>query len=94
MRQRAGSGGTVISFEEAAFSEYWHWAVEDIKIFEKINKFIVEIGRDPFHGTGKPEPLKGNLSGYWSRCITEEHRLVYKVLPDHIVIVSCKYHYK
>jgi len=84
----------VISFEDAAFAEYWHWAAEDKKTFVKINKLITEIARDPFHGTGKPEPLKGNLSGCWSRRITEEHRLVYKVLPDHIVIVSCKYHYK
>ncbi|MDR2576222.1 MAG: Txe/YoeB family addiction module toxin [Treponema sp.] len=52
------------------------------------------MSRDPFHGTGKPEPLKGNLSGYWSRRITNEHRLVYKVFPDQVVIVSCKNHYK
>jgi toxin YoeB len=92
MRRRT-SGGTVISFEDTAFEEYWHWAAEDKKVFGKINTLITEITRDPFHGTGKPEPLKGNLSGHWSRRITEEHRLVYRVLPDHIVIVSCKYHY-
>jgi toxin YoeB len=84
----------VISFEESAFAEYWQWAEEDAKILEKINKLINEIKRDPFHGTGKPEPLKGNLSGHWSRRITDEHRLVYKVFPDQLVIVSCKYHYK
>jgi toxin YoeB len=84
----------VISFEESAFAEYWQWAEEDTKILEKINKLISEILRDPFHGTGKPEPLKGNLSGHWSRRITDEHRLVYKVFPDQLVIVSCKYHYK
>jgi len=84
----------MISFSESAFSQYNEWVEEDIKILEKINKLISEILRDPFHGTGKPEPLKGNMSGHWSRRITDEHRLVYKVLSDHIVIVSCKYHYK
>ena len=86
--------GKLISFKDSAFAEYRQWAKEDAKISGKIDALITEILRDPFHGTGKPEPLKGNLSGHWSRRITEEHRLVYKVLPDHIVIVSCKYHYK
>jgi len=84
----------VISFEETAFNDYRQWVTEDKKVFGKINTLISEILRDPFHGTGKPEPLKENLSGHWSRRITEKHRLVYKVFPDHIVIVSCKYHYK
>jgi toxin YoeB len=84
----------LISFENAAFDEYWRWAAENKNIFNKINTLITEIMRDPFHGTGKPEPLKGNLSGYWSRRITEEHRLVYRVLTDHVVIISCAYHYK
>jgi len=84
----------VISFKESAFADYRLWAKEDKRIIDKIDSLITEIVRDPFHGTGKPEPLKGNLSGYWSRRITEEHRLVYKVLHEQIVIVSCKYHYK
>ena len=84
----------MITFEENAFTDYWQWAGEDKKIFGKINTLITEILRDPFHGTGKPEPLKGNLSGHWSRRITQEHRLVYKVVASHVVIVSCKYHYK
>jgi toxin YoeB len=84
----------VISFEKSAFEDYCEWARDDKKIFSKINALITEILRDPFHGTGKPEPLKENLSGYWSRRITQEHRLVYKVFPEHTVIVSCKYHYK
>jgi len=83
----------MISFEESAFADYLRWAGEDKKIFNKINSLITEISRDPFHGTGKPEPLKGNWSGYWSRRITQEHRLIYKVFTDHIVIASCKYHY-
>jgi len=84
----------VISFKESAFADYRQWAKEDKKIIDKIDSLITEIVRDPFHGIGKPEPLKGNLSGYWSRRITEEHRLVYKVLHEQIIIVSCKYHYK
>ena len=86
--------GKLISFSDSAFAEYCQWAKENKKIHEKINTFITEIKRDPFHGTGKPEPLKGSLSGFWSRRITEKHRLVYKVLQDQIIIVSCKYHYK
>ena len=84
----------MISFKESAFADYRQWAKEDKKIIDKIDSLITEIVRDPFHGIGKPEPLKGNLSGYWSRRITEEHRLVYKVLHEQIIIVSCKYHYK
>ncbi|MDR2541966.1 MAG: Txe/YoeB family addiction module toxin [Treponema sp.] len=84
----------MISFEETAFKEYYQWAEDDKKIFTKINTLITEIQRNPFRGTGKPEPLKGNWSGHWSRRITQEHRLVYKVFSDHVVVVSCKYHYK
>ena len=87
-------GGKLISFTDHAFSEYRQWAKDEKKIIDKIDKLIAEVLRDPFRGTGKPEPLKGDLSGHWSRRITEEHRLVYKVFPDHIVIVSCKYHYQ
>ena len=83
----------MISFEESAFSDYLKWAKENKSVFNKINSLITEITRDPFYGTGKPEPLKGNLSGYWSRRITHEHRLVYKVITDHIFIASCKNHY-
>ena len=83
----------MISFEESAFSDYLQWAGENKKIFDRINALINEISRDPFRGTGKPEPLKGDWAGYWSRRITQEHRLIYRVFPDHIVIASCKYHY-
>ena len=84
----------MISFKESAFEQLSQWEEDDKKIYRKINKLITETARDPFHGTGKPEPLKGNRSGLWSRHITEEHRLVYQVLPDQIIIVSCKFHYK
>jgi toxin YoeB len=83
----------MISFSSSAFDEYRQWAEEDEKIFEKVNTLITEIQRDPFHGTGKPEPLKGNWRGYWSRRITHEHRLIYKVSPDQVFIASCKSHY-
>jgi len=83
----------LISFEQSAFDDYYKWINEDRKIFNKINTLITEISRDPFHGTGKPEPLKGNWSGYWSRRITQEHRLIYKVYADSIIITSCRYHY-
>jgi toxin YoeB len=84
----------VISFLPSAFAEYRQWEIEDKKVFRKLNALITEILRDPFHGTGKPEPLKWDWAGYWSRRITEEHRLVYKVLKEQIVIASCKFHYK
>jgi toxin YoeB len=77
----------------SAFAEYRQWETDDKKVFKKINSLITEIMRDPFHGTGKPEPLKWNWTGYWSRRITAEHRLVYKVLNDQVIIASCKYHY-
>jgi len=67
--------------------------MDDGKVFDKINALIAEIMRDPFHGTGKPEPLKWDWAGYWSRRITREHRLVYKVAKDQVTIASCKYHY-
>ena len=83
----------MISFEDKAFAEYRQWEIDDRNIFKKINALIAEIMRDPFHGTGKPEPLKRDWAGHWSRRITDEHRLVYKVLNDQIIIASCKYHY-
>jgi len=83
----------MICFTETAFSEYRQWEKDDIKVFNKINSLITEIIRDPFHGTGKPEPLKWDRAGYWSRRITMEHRLVYKILNDQTIIASCKFHY-
>lgn len=70
-----------------------YWQQIDKKILKKINALIKECLRHPFEGTGKPEPLKGELSGYWSRRITREHRLVYKVTHDNLVIIQCRYHY-
>jgi toxin YoeB len=83
----------LITFDSAAFKDYQAWAVEDIKIFARIGELLKDISRDPFRGIGKPEPLKHNLAGYWSRRITDEHRLVYKYEKERIYIASCKYHY-
>ena len=83
----------MISFESRAFDEYRQWAKDDKKIFGKINSLLTEVMRDPFQGSGKPEPLKWDKSGYWSRRITEEHRLVYRVKSDQVIIASCKSHY-
>jgi toxin YoeB len=83
-----------VAFLPQAFNDYNDWVQIDKKVYAKIVELIKEIQRDPFVGKGKPEPLKHQLSGLWSRRITEEHRLVYKVLEDEIVIVSCRFHYK
>ncbi|MEY2913140.1 MAG: hypothetical protein RLZZ184_2449 [Cyanobacteriota bacterium] len=69
------------------------WGKEDKKVFKKILELIKDIQREPFSGIGKPEPLKYELQGYWSRRITDEHRLVYKIEEDLLIILSCKYHY-
>ena len=80
-------------WSDRSWDEYVGWQSLDKKILKKINNLIKDIKRDPFDGTGKPEPLKYELSGCWSRRISDEHRLVYEVAEYSIVIVSCKYHY-
>lgn len=82
-----------ISFDIVVFSHFNEWATEDKKLHKKITEPIKDISRDPFRGIGKPEPLKGNLSGYCSRHITDEHRLVYKSGNDELFVLSCKFHY-
>ena len=69
------------------------WSTQNKKVFSKINDLIMDVSRDPFKGIGKPEPLRGNWKGYWSRRITDEHRLVYKITDEGIAIVSCHGHY-
>lgn len=76
-----------------AWEEYTSWQDVDRKIVKRINDLIKECLRTPFEGKGKPEPLKGDLSGFWSRRITDEHRLVYKVSSKEIAIVQCRNHY-
>jgi toxin YoeB len=82
-----------IKFSDKAFGGYNDWADKNEKVFKKVRSLIKEIQRTPFSGTGKPEPLKGNLSGCWSRRITDEHRLVYKIEGDTVFIEDCKGHY-
>jgi toxin YoeB len=82
-----------IAFLPTAFDDFSQWATKDRKIYVRIVRLIKDIGRDPFVGIGKPEPLKHDLAGLWSRRITDEHRLVYKVSEEEIVILSCRFHY-
>jgi toxin YoeB len=80
-------------FADQAWEDYIHWQVNDQKILKRINLLIKDIKREPFSGIGEPEPLKYNWSGYWSRRITLEHRLVYKATDQMILIAQCRYHY-
>lgn len=82
-----------ITWTDESWEEYEQWQKEDKKILKKINSLIKDIKRDFFNGLGKPEPLKHELSGCWSRRITDEHRIVYEVTEYSVVIISCKYHY-
>ena len=82
-----------INFTKTAFAEYNLWRNENRKIQDKIADLIEDILRNPFEGTGKPEPLRHHLKGFWSRRINEEHRLVYQVTENAINIISCRDHY-
>jgi toxin YoeB len=84
----------LIAFHQTALDDYSEWAKTDKKLFERIRRIITETAKSPFEGLGKPEPLKHELKGYWSRRITDEHRLIYKVTDEQLIIISCKYHYQ
>ena len=77
----------ILSWAETAWDDYLYWQTTDKKLLKRINALITDISRHPFTGLGEPEPLKHNWSGYWSRRINREHRLVYKVID------KCRYHY-
>jgi toxin YoeB len=81
-------------FAEQAWEDCLHWQKADRKLLERINALIKETARNPFEGTGKPEPLKHALAGYGSRRITDEHRFVYKVAGDSLLIAQLRYHYR
>lgn len=84
-----------INFDNDAFDDFCNWAIYDKKVFKKIVELLKSIKRTPYKGIGKPEALKFNKSGYWSRRITLEHRLIYKVdAKNNIFIASCKGHYE
>ena len=82
-----------ISFTSKAWEEYLYWQTEDKKMLKRINILLQDIVRNTYTGIGKPEPLKNNLSGFWSRRIDNVNRLVYKVDKDYIEIIQCKGHY-
>lgn len=80
-------------FSDEAWDDYLYWQEQDRKIIDRINKLIQEVKREPFSGLGKPEPLKHALSGFWSRRITDEHRMVYRVEGDSLQLAQLRYHY-
>ena len=80
-------------FSEQAWDDYCHWQQQDRKLLARINGLIKECSRTPFSGTGKPEPLRGSLAGWWSRRIDLEHRLVYRTQDGSLLIAQCRYHY-
>lgn len=80
-------------FAEQAWEDYLYWQAQDAKILERLNALLRECQRTPFAGTGKPEPLRGDLCGWRSRRITLEHRLVYRIEDESLLIAQCRYHY-
>ena len=83
----------ILSWTDEAWKDYIYWQTQDKKTLKRINKLIEETRRLPFEGIGKPEPLKANLGGYWSRRIDDKNRVVYSVEDDSIIILSCRFHY-
>ena len=84
---------TRITFEQSAWEDYLYWQTLDKKMLKRLNNIMRDACREPFAGIGKPERLKEDLQGFWSRRITIEHRLVYSVRENALVIVQCRYHY-
>jgi toxin YoeB len=80
-------------FTELSWEDYLFWQKYDKQKLKRINELVKDISRNPYHGIGKPEPLKFNYAGFWSRRIDEEHRLIYRVDDDEIQIVKCRFHY-
>lgn len=82
-----------LQFTDECWSDYLYWQDQDKRTLKRINLLIKDAQRDPFTGVGKPEPLRGNLSGCWSRRIDETNRLVYRIDGDALTVLSCRYHY-
>ena len=82
-----------ITFNDTSWNEYLFWQKNDKQKLNKINELLKDISRNPYEGIGKPEALKHNYVGYWSRRIDEEHRIIYKVIQDEILIYKCRFHY-
>ncbi|WP_415904745.1 Txe/YoeB family addiction module toxin [Neptuniibacter sp. QD48_55] len=87
------SNPRLLSWTDEAWGDYLYWQTQDRKTLKRINKLIIDSKRSPFEGIGKPEPLKENLAGFWSRRIDDTNRLVYAVDDQAITIISCRYHY-
>lgn len=84
----------ILSWTREAWSDYLYWQTQDKKTLKRINRLILDTQRSPFEGIGKPEPLKENLAGFWSRRIDDTHRLIYAVDNNQLAIISCRYHYE
>jgi len=82
-----------LAFTTRGWDDYTFWSESDRRMTRRISKLIVDTMRGPFNGIGKPEPLRGDLSGYWSRRIDDEHRLVYKPTESELIVVQARYHY-
>ena len=80
-------------FTEDAWSDDLYWQTQDKKMLKRINQLLQDIERNGYSGLGKPEPLRGNLSGFWSRRIDDEHRIVYRISEDRVEIIQCRGHY-
>lgn len=80
-------------FTQNAWEDYLYWQQNDARKLVRINELLKNVLREPYQGIGKPEPLRGNLSGWWSRRIDAEHRLVYRTQEDQIIILQCRFHY-
>jgi len=87
------SSQRLLSWTDEAWNDYLYWQTQDKKTLKRVNKLINDVKRSPFEGIGKPEPLKENLSGFWSRRIDETNRLGYAVDDQAITVISCRYHY-
>ncbi len=82
-----------ILLERNAIEDINFWSKSDLKLLKKIAELLLAISKDPFNGIGKPEVLRGDLKGYWSRRINDEHRIVYTIRPNEIIVISCRSHY-
>lgn len=91
--KKAATENAQVSFTTIGWEDFEHWRASDTKIHAEICRLIGECMRTPFEGLGKPEPLKGDLSGYWSRRITKEHRFVYYFSAGVLTVIACRYHY-
>jgi toxin YoeB len=82
-----------LAWDPNAWADYLHWQQTDKQVLKRVNELIKDCLRAPFEGIGKPEVLKANLRGFWSRRITDERRLVYRVTDEQVLIIQCRFHY-